>query len=132
MSTRAISNYLLEAHKVKLSAVTIGKALRDADKHWLALYEEVEPAARIFGEAHNLNTETVLGLERDAFLGLSSQPPTLAAATTEQGHISYDRYQEAKSILEQEWFAFDEDTRGTCLGSIPEEQDEGKEEKEGP
>ena len=129
MSTRAISSYLQEAHKVKLSAVTIGKALRNADKYWLAQYEEVEPAARVFGEAHNMSADEVLGLEENVFQALCSQPPILGMATEEQGHRNLERYEESKAVLQDVWFAFDEDTRGTCLDSIPEEHDEGEEGK---
>jgi hypothetical protein len=136
MSTRAISQYLNLNHKVKISAVSIAKALREADKHWESLYEEVEPAARIFGDAHgDSDAEDVLELDGDAFRALCNQPPTLAMNTDEQRYENYSQYENAMYILRDGWFAFDEDTRQSCLVSIRRqnrvaEETEGKDDEQ--
>src|ERR1017187_2272944 len=47
MSARAISRFLLEEQGVRLSAVTITKALNDPKKSWNAFFDTIEPSARI-------------------------------------------------------------------------------------
>lgn len=138
MSTRAISQYLDEAHKVKISAVSIAKALREADKHWASLYEHVEAAARIFGDAHgDLDAGDVLDLDEENFDHLCDQPATLlfkdngqAFENNEQAIYRDREYRAAVGALQEQWFAFDEDTRQTCLVSV-EKQNREAEEVEG-
>ncbi len=45
MSVRAISRFFEEEQDIKLSYVTIGKALNDPKKSWLSFFDSVEPAA---------------------------------------------------------------------------------------
>ena len=47
MSARAISRFLLEEQGVKLSGVTITKALNDPKKSWNAYFDAIEPSARV-------------------------------------------------------------------------------------
>jgi hypothetical protein len=130
MSTRAISRFLKDNFKVKLSAVTIAKALREPDEYWLEWYESIEPAARVFAEAHNLDTEEVLEFEAGFFDHFKEQEPTLAAGK-DNVEEKYFEYRDAVGALESQWFAFDEDCRRTCLASIPEDtEDEGDEKKD--
>jgi hypothetical protein len=50
MSARAISRFLLEDQGVKLSAVTITRALNDPKKSWNAFFDIVEPSARVIAK----------------------------------------------------------------------------------
>jgi hypothetical protein len=50
MSARAISRFLQEEQGVKLSAVTITKALNDPKKSWNSFFDTIEPWARIIAE----------------------------------------------------------------------------------
>src|ERR1035437_1396923 len=130
MSTRAISRFLKEEQGIKLSAVTIAKALKAADEYWLELYESVEPAARVFGAAHDIDTDDVLELEAGHFDHLCGETTlNIVVNNSEQFGQNLGEYQEAVSILQSQWFKFDEDTRQTCLASVPEEKEEGEEEK---
>jgi hypothetical protein len=45
MSTRAISRFFEEEQDIKLSYVTIGKALNDPKQSWLSYFDSIEPAA---------------------------------------------------------------------------------------
>src|ERR1035437_3237553 len=45
MSARSISRFLQEEQNIRLSAVTITKALNDPKKNWLSFFESIEPAA---------------------------------------------------------------------------------------
>jgi hypothetical protein len=70
MSARAISRFLLEEQGVKLSAVTITKALNDPKKSWNAFFDTIDPSARdrwtpFFGPR---NAEIKLGFQ--VLLGL--------------------------------------------------------------
>ena len=47
MSARAVSRYLQEENNIKLSAVTITKALNDPQKSWIAFFETIEAPATI-------------------------------------------------------------------------------------
>src|ERR1039458_10527667 len=47
MSARAISRFLLEEQGVKLSGVTITKALNDPKKSWNGFFDSIEPSARV-------------------------------------------------------------------------------------
>ena len=58
MSARAISRFLLEEQGVKLSAVTITKALNDPKKSWNVFFDEIEPSAHVIADwwkAESLN-----------------------------------------------------------------------------
>lgn len=46
MSTRALSRWLQDTHNIKLSAVSIAKALRESEKYWEARADSIEQAAR--------------------------------------------------------------------------------------
>lgn len=45
MSARAISRFFQEEQNIKLSAVTITKALNDPQKSWISFFETIQPAA---------------------------------------------------------------------------------------
>ena len=47
MSARAIGRFLEEEQNIRLSAVTITKALKDPKKSWVAFFETLEPSATI-------------------------------------------------------------------------------------
>jgi hypothetical protein len=48
MSARAISQFLEKEQGIKLSSVTINKALRDPDRYWNAFFDLIEHSARVF------------------------------------------------------------------------------------
>jgi hypothetical protein len=48
MSARAISRFLAKEQGIKLSSVTINKALKDPAKNWNLYFDIVEPAARVW------------------------------------------------------------------------------------
>ena len=119
MSTRAISRWLKDTHKIKLSPVTIAKALRESDKYWKAFFKTIEPAAQIFGDAHSVYMADFL-MNHELFSGLRSSEKNL----TLSGEEGYDEYQRAAEIIERDWFkALDEGMREECARYIP---DEGK------
>ena len=50
MSARAISRFLLEEQNIKLSAVTITKALNEPQKNWISFFESIEPSAKVIAK----------------------------------------------------------------------------------
>ncbi len=48
MSSRSISKFLWDQHRVKVSAATIAKALSDPKKSWNRYFDVIEPFARVF------------------------------------------------------------------------------------
>lgn len=50
MSARAISRFLLEEQNIRLSAVTITKALNDPQKYWVSFFESIAPSATVIAK----------------------------------------------------------------------------------
>ena len=122
MSTRAISRWLQENHKIKLSAVTIAKALRESDKHWEEYFEAIDPSAQIFGNAHDASMTDFL-MNPNVFSVLRSNEKNLKFS----GKEGYCEYQKAVEIVEQDWFqALDERAREECSQFIPAESGKHK------
>ena len=123
MSTRAISAFLQEEHGVKLSAVTIAKALREPEKHALAILDRVEPAARTVATALDIRPERLLG---DAYFydATRGRSPGFWPGTHEQTGEALAEYDAARDCLEKEWFALPPDLRLMTLGLFEKQQRE--------
>ena len=52
MSARAISRFLEEEQQIKLSYVTITKALNEPKRSWLSFFESLQPAAIVIAKWH--------------------------------------------------------------------------------
>jgi hypothetical protein len=128
LSTRAISVYLREQHQVKLSAASIAKALREPEKHFHALGEKFEPSARIVAAAHDLNPIDMLSLEPDAFPAITRDKPVLRVFGDDEPSETFDEYEDAKSLLEHEWFSLDPAVRSMVLGAMRDVDRDGGDE----
>ena len=112
MSTRAISRYLEEQHGRKISFVTIGKTLRNPQKHWNAYFDRIEKSAWLVAEAHNKPLRFFMSesekyqemLETQPGLTFDSQHPG-----EEQAVRAQEDYEEARRILDESWFCFDDE-----------------------
>ena len=67
MSARAISRFLLEEQGVKLSAVTITRALNDPKNSWDAYFDTVEPSALVIANWWKAESLNFLFLERSKY-----------------------------------------------------------------
>lgn len=124
MSTRAISSFLQEEHGVKLSAVTIAKALREPEKHVLAILERVEPAARIVAAALDIRRpEQFLG-DADFYEAIKAHSPGFWPGTHEQTGEALAEYEAARNCLETEWFALPSDLRLMTMGVLNKQERE--------
>src|SRR5260370_20536441 len=114
MSCRAISRWL-EENDVKISAVTIAKALRNPKPYWEEFFETVEPAARIFEQAQACEMGEFL-LRDDLFFTLEGNPPQLDVVSRGCGMLA--EYEDAVTRLKEEWFCLAQRTREACLANI--------------
>jgi hypothetical protein len=123
MSTRSISAFLQEKHGVKLSAVTIAKALREPEKHALAILERVEPAARIVAAALDVSPDSLLE-DENCFVAMKDKPPEILPGTHEEVAEALAEYDDARDCLETEWFALPSDLRLMTLGVLAKQENE--------
>lgn len=116
MSARAISRWLADGPKIKLSAVTIAKALKNADKHWEEFADFIEPKARIVQDALEWQMEEFLYNE-EAFrhhIGDVKTSPKVSGDTQEEQLRSLDEYRGAVDFLNDHWFSLDNSVRDNC------------------
>jgi hypothetical protein len=113
MSARAIARYLEEQHDVKVSAVTVAKAIRNPKKYWMFFFDTIEPYARRIQEGHNVAMESFL-FDYDVFehfCHTDEQPKHLVANNAEELEAAFDDYAEAVTIIEEKWFGLDDEIR---------------------
>jgi hypothetical protein len=132
MSARSISRFLKQAHNVKISAVTISRALKEPEKHLEAFAEEVEPQARLFASCHGEDLETVLE-NQQAFEILSEQTPTIAGNSRDEQLDMHYAYRGAREFIRHNWFGLDSEVRSvvcaiiaSCDEAEPEKAEEPK------
>ena len=112
MSLRAISRWLLEAQGIKLSVVAIARAMRNIEEHWRELVEAVEPAARVFGQAHGVEAKDVL-LDEGRFFDMETMQPMLSG-DDDTVRREYLEYSAATATLRHRWFEYPEEVRTEC------------------
>jgi hypothetical protein len=130
MSARAISRWLAEGPKVKLSAVSIAKALRNPEKYWEEFADFVEPQARIVENALDWPMEEFL-YNQEGFLdhvGDKKNLPKVSGDTTEEELCSLDEYRAAVIFLRENWFSLDSSVRDKCWRFFQPKDEEEKSE----
>lgn len=121
MSTRAISQYLEQVRKVKLSAATIAKALREQDRHWEALCEEIEPAARLLADDRKLTMWQLLCMNAEDFERDHATDPRCESPNSPGDDEVADAYR----TLSNRWFGLvDEAAMNRCRKYFEEEEAE--------
>lgn len=109
LSARAISSFLQEKHGVKISYVTLGKALRQPEKYWNLFYDSIEPYAWTVGEAHEKPLKYFMS-EPDKFQEMLETKPCYLVDDIDDKHswtTAMGEYDEALRILDDKWFCFD-------------------------
>lgn len=131
MSSRAISRWLKDEKNIKLSPVTIAKALRESDRYWLKFFDPIEAAALIVARAHGVESIVRLLEDECIFSDATNGIPTVA------GDAGIDEYDKAKDTIAELWFGetLDALSREECLGVVctkeREEEAEGKSDEGG-
>jgi hypothetical protein len=122
MSTRAISAFLQEQHGVKLSAVTIAKALREPEKHVGEILERVEPAARTVALAHEVSAEAILR-DGELFYALQHATPKILAESDDEASHALGDYEAAVEIVAREWHDLPTELRVLTLALLENKED---------
>lgn len=113
MSARAIARYLEESHDVKVSPVTVAKAIRNPKKYWMFFFDTIEPYIRQIQDAHDVQMESLLFDELlfEQFCRTQDAPTHISASTPEERQQRLDEYVEAVSVVEEKWYGLDEQLR---------------------
>ena len=102
MSAKSISEFLEKEHGVKLSAVTINKALRDPAKNWNLFFDMIEPSAHIFGKDESVPMSDFLF--REKYLFKKATNPVLKAIASA---VVSEKMAEAVGVLRNKWYVID-------------------------
>jgi hypothetical protein len=106
MSARAIARFLEKEQGIKLSAVTINKALKDPAKNWNLFFDLIEPAARTFAKDETVPMKNFLF--REKYFWKQAKNPIIKAAAKVM--IS-DDVSQAIGILRGKWYVIDWEVR---------------------
>lgn len=113
MSLRAICRWLEDNQRIQISVNAVAKAMRNQEEYWADLVEDVEPAARIFSDAHDIMPVELLS-KKELFEHFETAPPTIAAEDPEGIEKEMDEVTDAARILRNRWFSLPEDVRNQC------------------
>jgi hypothetical protein len=115
MSTRAISRWLQESQGIKLSAVSIAKALRNPEKYWEAFADQIEPVARSVGQASGVAMESFL-FDEDVFRHAVEEKKDglVLDATDEDLREALLEHEANLDFLRSHWWAVEESAREGC------------------
>jgi hypothetical protein len=102
MSARSISKFLKEKHGIKLSAVTIIKALNDPKKSWNQFFDTIEP----YVEAYERWEKSA---KRDEFLFDDQAFKAIKFPGREfvRKHLLKFAFAQAINVLREKWFTID-------------------------
>jgi hypothetical protein len=127
MSTRAISRWLQEAHGIKLSAVSIAKALRNPDKYWEAFADQIEPVARAVEAASGVKMEDFL-YDQDVFWhevrGKKTGLVLDCGDSAEEEQHAFLTYEANLDFLDSHWWSMKGSAREGCRPYLLEEKEE--------
>jgi hypothetical protein len=107
ISARGIARFLEERHGVKVSYVTIGRALRNPEKYWNRYYDEIESHARCVGESHGKPLKDFMS-EPEKYQAMLETKPVYQADSAESALDAMGQYEHAITVLDEKWFCFDE------------------------
>ncbi len=111
MSARAISRFLLEEQGVKLSAVTITKALNDPKKSWNAFFDTIEPSARVIANWVKSEAFAFLFKSRVAYESHIDKAIGNPLGRLRAKLFLKDDVVSADRILRAKWFCINTETR---------------------
>lgn len=106
MSSTAISEFLEAKQGIKLSSVTVNKALRDPAKSWNLFYDLIEPAARTFTEDGGMELKDFLFRKKYFFKPIENRLVKGVVNFLVKKDVA-----QAASVLRTQWFAIDWEVR---------------------
>lgn len=114
MSARAISRFLETDQSIKLSQVTITRALGDPKKSWVSFFAGIEPEAKIIAKWGKSRSFEFLFQSRAEFdRKMSFESEGLIGAPLARGMLKVLRPDRAAAIvvLREKWFGIGQGTR---------------------
>jgi hypothetical protein len=112
MSTRAISRWLEAEHGIKLSAVTIAKALRNSERHWQDFGEDIQVAALVIEDASGVPMEDFLFDSNLLHNVISSDYVAKRAGSPDETADFVNDCYRAEQILVKRWVPLNSSTQG--------------------
>jgi hypothetical protein len=106
MSSRAISHFLETEQGIKLSSVTINKALRDPAKNWNLFFDQIESSARTYAKADGVQIKDML-FEKQIFYKPAQNRLVQAAVKI----LVKEEVIQAVRILRTKWYVIDLEIR---------------------
>jgi hypothetical protein len=104
MSARAISRYLKEKHGIKLSAVTITKALNDPKKYWNQFFDTIEPFVEAYENWDKSEQREKFLYDDKAFKVIL---PNLPGRDLLRKALFKFEFSQAINALREKWFSID-------------------------
>ena len=123
MSVRAISRFFEEEQDIKLSYVTIGKALNDPKQSWLSYFHSVEPAAITIAKWFRPASFKYLYSSKSDFdTRMNFEKEGLIGSAVVRGAVSLLRPDRAAAVklLREKWFSIGQGTRLKAKGFLEE------------
>jgi len=105
MSARAISRFLKEKHGVKLSAVTITKALNDPKKNWNLFFDTIAGSVETFEKWNKTKREEFL-FNDEIFKEIH-----FPGREVLRKHLLKYEFAQAINVLRKKWVSIDYETR---------------------
>jgi hypothetical protein len=106
MSAKAISHFLETEQGIKLSSVTINKALKDPAKSWNLFFDMIEPAARVFEKEDGVPMKDFLFKKQIFFKPFKNALVNAAVKVLVRAEVA-----QAASILRGKWYVIDWEIR---------------------
>ena len=120
MSARSISRWLEDTQNIKLSHVSISKALKNADEHFEAILDNVWPAAKLIGEIFNETPLEVLYPKNAA------NPDLWNITELPSADEEFNDQRDALIKLRDEWFALPVRVREQCIRFLKNYNDDSE------
>jgi len=102
MSAKDISEFLEREQGIKLSSVTINKALKDPAKSWNLFFDQIEGAARIYAEDDGVSMREFLFKKQIFFKPVENRIVQGIIKKIVPAHVAH-----AASILRTKWYVID-------------------------
>jgi hypothetical protein len=107
ISARAIAKFLEEKHGVKVSYVTIGRALRNPQKYWNLYYNSIEQSAWTVAETHGKPLKHFMS-EPEMYQEMLDGEKVYQADNQDEIQRAVADYENAVALLDAKWFCFDD------------------------
>lgn len=108
MSVRAISRWLADEYNIRISHVSLSKALRESKEHFARIAEAASLAAGVLARAGGMHEEDILFTENHFESQVQENLPFSSESISPQEVI------DAATDLDTTWFKYPEEVREAC------------------